>query len=210
MDASNKYNSYEQLDFAAMSCRNDSECVGIYDEGCDSNGPFLHIRKGFMRPSHGRNCLHKKKRYEGKQTFPPCSTITLPFQMICIFLLELCNYSLTGNELICFDVYMSGRFTPDYTWSLGHCSPSQTWLRPGTYIERCCLSKGVHVLTCKTGRTKNDWSYNVVLIMGHRFCEDYVGYEAVISINISGEFINGKIWIHDTYYRNILVIHIVN
>ena len=62
----NRYNSYEQLDFAAMSCRNDSECVGIYDEGCDSHGPFPHVRRGFMRPPFdGPNCVYKKKRYEG-------------------------------------------------------------------------------------------------------------------------------------------------
>ena len=67
VEASNKYNNYEQLDFAAMSCRNDSECVGIYDEDCDSQGPFLHVRRGFMRtPFNGPNCVHKKKRYESK------------------------------------------------------------------------------------------------------------------------------------------------
>ena len=101
-------------------------------------------------------------------------------------------YLLTGNDLICFDVYMSERSTPDNTWSLGDCSQSQKWLHTGTYIERCCLSKGVHMLSCKTARAKNDWSHNVVIIMGHRFCEDFVGYEAVFSINISGVFINGK------------------
>ena len=76
MEASNKYNSYEQLDFAAMSCRNDLECVGIYDEGCDSYGPFLHVRRGFMRPSfHGPNCVYKKKTYHGKKISPPYSVI---------------------------------------------------------------------------------------------------------------------------------------
>ena len=67
VEASNKYNSYEQLDFAAMSCRNDSECVGLYDEGCDFYGPFLHVRRGFfVRSFKGPNCVHKRKRYEGK------------------------------------------------------------------------------------------------------------------------------------------------
>ena len=65
------------------------------------------------------------------------------------------------------------------------------------------------MLTCKTDRDKNDWSSNVVMIMGHRFCEDFVGYEAVFSINISGVFIDGKIWMY-MYVYNILIIHIVN
>lgn len=88
---------------------------------------------------------------------------------------------------------MTERKTSSNTWSLGHCFQSQEWTGPGTYIESCCLSKGVHTLTCKTNRAKNDWSSNVVVVMGHRFCEDFVGYEAVFSINISGVFINGKI-----------------
>ena len=49
------------------------------------------------------------------------------------------------------------------------------------------------MLTCKTDRARNDWSSNMVMIFGHRFCEDFVGYEAVFSINISGVLINGKI-----------------
>ena len=89
---------------------------------------------------------------------------------------------------------MTERSTPENTWSLGHCFQSQKWTGPGTYIERCCLSKGIHTLTCKTNQENNDWSSNVVVVMGHQFCEDFVGYEAVFSINISGVFINGKIW----------------
>ena len=84
---------------------------------------------------------------------------------------------------------MSERSTPDYTWSLGHCSTSLKWRGPGTYIEKCCLSKGVHMLTCNADRTNIDWSSNVVMVMGHRFCEDFVGYEAVFPINISGAVI---------------------
>ena len=76
VDASNKYSSYEKVDVAAMACRNDSECVGIYDEGCDSYGPFLHIKRGFIRSHDGSNCVHKKKRYDGRQIFPPYSNIT--------------------------------------------------------------------------------------------------------------------------------------
>ena len=109
---------------------------------------------------------------------------------------KICCYPLTGKGLICFDVYMTMRSTPDDTWLLGNCSQSQKWRGPGTYTESCCLSKGVHTLTCKTSRSKNDWSNNVVMFMGHRFCEDFVGYEAVFSINISGAFIHGKICMH--------------
>ena len=75
VDASNKYSSYEQLDFAAMACRNDSECVGIYDEGCDGYGPFQLIKKGFIRSHYGSNCVHKKKRFDGRKIFLPTSNM---------------------------------------------------------------------------------------------------------------------------------------
>ena len=76
--------------------------------------------------------------------------------------------------------------TSENRWSFGHCSPSQEWRGPGTYIEKCCLPEGTHTLTCKTTRDKNDWSTNVVMILGHHFCEDFVGYETTMKINISG------------------------
>ena len=70
MDASNKYNSSERLDFATMECKNDSECLGIYDEGCDKKGSFLQIKTGFMRSEFGTatSCVHKKKSYKRKET----------------------------------------------------------------------------------------------------------------------------------------------
>ena len=48
-----------------MACTNDTDCVGIYDEGCDKDGPFLRIRKGFMSSKYGPNCVYKKKSYDG-------------------------------------------------------------------------------------------------------------------------------------------------
>ena len=105
---------------------------------------------------------------------------------------------------------MTERKIPENSWSLGHCSQSQKWVGPGTYIESCCLSKGVHTLTCKTSRSKNDWSNNVVMFMGHRFCEDFVGYEAVFSVNISGAFIHGKIWMHIFCSIDIMIVGTFN
>ena len=76
--------------------------------------------------------------------------------------------------------------TRENKWSFGNCSASHRWVGPGTYAEKCCLSEGIHLLTCKTTRHRNDWSTNVVMMFGHRFCEDFVGYEDVIALNITG------------------------
>ena len=50
------------------------------------------------------------------------------------------------------------------------------------------------MLTCKTSRNYNDWSKVTLMIMGHRFCEDVVGYEINIALNISGVFINRDVY----------------
>ena len=81
---------------------------------------------------------------------------------------------------------MTERSSADYKWSIGNCSLSQKWQGTGTYTEKCCLSDGRHIFTCRTSRNKNDWSSNVVTMMGQRFCNDFVGYEASIEVNVSG------------------------
>ena len=86
----------------------------------------------------------------------------------------------------CFDVSMY-KPASDFKWSFGHCSSAHNVMMGlGTYIQKCCLSEGIHLLTCKTARHETDWSNNVVMILGHRFCEDFVGYEEVTPIHISG------------------------
>ena len=82
---------------------------------------------------------------------------------------------LSDPTFECFEVSM---YKPkqDYTWSFGHCSASQKWFGAGTYIDECCISKGKHILTCSTGSSgKSDWSNSVVMLLGHRFCDDFVG-----------------------------------
>ena len=93
---------------------------------------------------------------------------------------------LSDSSPMCFDVSMTERSTSEYSWLLGHCSISHKWLGPGSYTEKCCISEGVHILTCSTKRSTNDWSLNGLTILGHRFCDDFVGYETAMAINISG------------------------
>ena len=66
IDNSNTYEQHKQLAFAKMACENDTECIGVYDEFCDEDGPFLKVKRGFMTSSYSPNCLFKKKQYEGK------------------------------------------------------------------------------------------------------------------------------------------------
>ena len=76
--------------------------------------------------------------------------------------------------------------------------------------KKCCLPDGNHVVTCRTSRNKQDWSNNVLLISGHRFCEDFVGYEAAIDIDVSGtsydvcQYVMAKN--HNMFYMENLIL----
>lgn len=77
--------------------------------------------------------------------------------------------------------------TPGYAWSFGHCSVSIKWLGSGTYTDKCCIPEGQHILRCSSGSTgKGDWSNAVVMMLGHQFCDDFVGHTAFIPLNVSG------------------------
>ena len=49
-----------------MACKNDDECVGVYEEYCDEGGPFLKVIRGFMTSTYSPNCIFKKNTYKGK------------------------------------------------------------------------------------------------------------------------------------------------
>ena len=100
----------------------------------------------------------------------------------------LCLYDLLGDGSECFDVSIY-KHTPWYEWSFGHCSMSPIWLGSGIYTDKCCISDGVHILRCSTkSHHKGDWSNTVVMMLGHQFCDDFVGHNAFIELNISGNF----------------------
>ena len=92
------------------------------------------------------------------------------------------SYSITEHARLCFDVKVIGSFV----WTLGHCSSALELMGHDSYSQKCCLSGAIHVLNCKIRRANNDWSESVVMLLGHRFCEEFVGYETFIAINISG------------------------
>ena len=85
----------------------------------------------------------------------------------------------------------------DFKWSLGHCSGSEHWLGSGIYTDKCCVSEERDILTCSISSLgKDDWSRSPLMLLGHTFCDDFVGQIAFISLNISGECIYKCLYIH--------------
>ena len=80
--------------------------------------------------------------------------------------------------------------TPNHGWSIGHCNDSLKWMGSGTYTEKCCISGGLHILSCKArSHGDRDWSNNILTMLGHQFCNDFVGHNAFIVLNVTGTWI---------------------
>ena len=60
------YSTHENKNVAEFVCENDSQCIGIYDPGCDQKGPFKLVKNGLMISSVATDCMFKKKRYNGR------------------------------------------------------------------------------------------------------------------------------------------------
>ena len=69
IDYLNLYGNFEQLSVAILSCQNDTECIGVFEEGCHQEGPFSLLKTGYLTTHDGWNCIYSKKdsqgRYEG-------------------------------------------------------------------------------------------------------------------------------------------------
>ena len=73
-----------------------------------------------------------------------------------------------------------------YTWELGQCLASDKYSIAGTYTEKCCVPNGKHIMSCKSVQN-NGWINAFVGIEGHIFCDDMIGYDKFITINIPGK-----------------------
>lgn len=90
----------------------------------------------------------------------------------------------TETDLECFDIELHTNGVGN-GWRFGHCQSSQEYVGTGTYTEKCCLSRGPQILSC-TSFDSHGWGRSFVLLLGHRFCDDHVGYKAMSMIDVFG------------------------
>ena len=76
-----------------------------------------------------------------------------------------------------------------YKWQLGPCISSLKFSRIGTYTEKCCVPNDDQILSCRSDQP-DGWGNSVVAIGNHQFCDDSVGYNQLIKLNIPGEHAN--------------------
>ena len=59
----NTYDEHDNLNDAKRVCANESQCIGIFEGGCNKNGPFKLTKRGFMTSVSAANCIYKKNIY---------------------------------------------------------------------------------------------------------------------------------------------------
>ena len=76
-------------------------------------------------------------------------------------------------------------------WKLGACHGVNYDLinihypHPVNYTERCCLAPGLHTLMCYNSPPARGWRNWYILIDGHRYCDNFVGYMTFQQISVS-------------------------
>ena len=106
--------------------------------------------------------------------------------------------------LVCLDVQLNvvGKTQNESTtilenistarWILGSCSSLNSidygakYQYPALYTERCCLAPGIHTLVCYNDPPARGWKDSYILINGHRYCDDFLGFKSFQKIIATG------------------------
>ena len=76
-------------------------------------------------------------------------------------------------------------------WSLGPCSSGnhdEKYTKAGTYIERCCLKSGMHILSCLTTDGSLGWKNVQIRVNEHIYCDDFISIKAMRKVLIHGMY----------------------
>ena len=97
-------------------------------------------------------------------------------------------FTLLIFSLECFDIKVTINkkdHLRKITWILGSCASSNRYIDHMIYLERCCLHPGIYVLSCYDDRNEG-WNNAYLDILGHRYCDDFLGYKAMRRVTIPG------------------------
>ena len=91
-----------------------------------------------------------------------------------------------GSTCIDINLYTTSE---GYKWQLGPCHDSheysENYETVQIFTNKCCLQNGNHIFSCNN-KQGDGWANGVVRIGNHQFCDDFVGYNKLITINIPG------------------------
>ena len=87
------------------------------------------------------------------------------------------------------DQYQEQHFS--LNWEIDYCygpKNSVKYQANKIYLDRCCLSPGVHTLICRNDARFFGWGDSFIEILGQRYCDDFVGYKGLRKVVVEGKF----------------------
>ena len=85
-----------------------------------------------------------------------------------------------------------------YKWKLGPCHVS--YKSQGIYTDQCCVPYGDNWFSCSPDY-RDGSNEGVIKIGRHQFCDDFVGFNQLITLNFPGNMTN------DISYSYMYIIH---
>ena len=75
-------------------------------------------------------------------------------------------------------------------WNLGNCSNEyEVYKDYMTYDRICCLEPGKYTLICRNTKQPQGWKKGHIEILGRRYCDDFMSYKAMRSLQIPGRIL---------------------
>ena len=102
------------------------------------------------------------------------------------------------NILECFDIKITTKNNANMVrWKLEECSNPESYDEFSSYEQRCCMAPGQYTLICQNTEYPDGWYGGYIEIQGHRYCDDFLAYQAMRRITIKGNM--GAIRLSLTY-----------
>ena len=91
---------------------------------------------------------------------------------------------------VCFDITLKTSYEGSpIRWELAHCHKVVTkWYddyNPKQYIHKCCVAPGNYTLICHNTKKPTGWKEGYIEFLGHRYCNDFMGFKAIRAIKIA-------------------------
>ena len=95
---------------------------------------------------------------------------------------------ISDTNYTCLDVQVVTMYDGhQLKWNLGNCSNEYEVYKDYTTYDRiCCLEPGKYTLICKNTKKPQGWKKGLIEILGHRYCDDFMSYKAMRSLQIPG------------------------
>ena len=100
--------------------------------------------------------------------------------------------NIDGDDRVYNNDYL--RDASSVRWDLGTCTSLNSEFGstfnydydfPALYTERCCLRPGRYTLACYNNPPARGWNNAYIIVDGHRYCDNFIGYRSLQKINVT-------------------------